>query len=299
MQNISAPKSEASSIKKLYTTANALDSPFVFKIPVFQNMPVEACPNPTSSTNVVLQPPAGFTDTTIFIDGIAYPGEVRNGRIIAKAADNQAKSAVIYQYNEAGVPVDMYVWTLEYGNGHYTVTPQPQLQNLMTHNGFSIRITGKSGIRMKTGILASVRDALTTTGIEGYTLKEYGTLIMNKANISQYPMILGGEKIMKGMAYGMEENGTLKDSIYETVAGRHRYTAVLVGLPVEQYKTEFAFRGYMTLVKNGVETTIYGPTMARSIYSLSQQLIGMGIYTPGSNADVFLRQIVSDADALP
>ncbi len=39
MQNIQAPASEASSTKKMYTNAGTLDSAFVFKIPVYNNMP--------------------------------------------------------------------------------------------------------------------------------------------------------------------------------------------------------------------------------------------------------------------
>ena len=41
MQNIQAPASEASSTKKMYAGAERLDSGFVFKIPVFKNMPGE------------------------------------------------------------------------------------------------------------------------------------------------------------------------------------------------------------------------------------------------------------------
>ncbi len=52
MQNISAPTTEAKNVKKLYAEANALDSSFVFKIPVYKNMPETACPMPTPPTNV-------------------------------------------------------------------------------------------------------------------------------------------------------------------------------------------------------------------------------------------------------
>ena len=49
MQNISAPTSEALSMKKLYESAGALENTFVFKIPVYENMPASPCPMPTSS----------------------------------------------------------------------------------------------------------------------------------------------------------------------------------------------------------------------------------------------------------
>ena len=88
------------------------------------------------------------------------------------------------------------------------------------------------------------------------------------------------------------------DTIYEKVDGRYRYTAVFVGLPVEQYKTEFAFRGYITLTKDGQDITLYGPVMAKSIYGLSRQLLDMGLYPEGSETASFLQQLVNDADAL-
>ena len=66
MQNISAPTSEALSIKKLYAGAGALESPFVFNIPVYENMPGQACTAPTVSTNVVLALPEGYSDKSIW-----------------------------------------------------------------------------------------------------------------------------------------------------------------------------------------------------------------------------------------
>ena len=229
MQNIAAPTSEALSMKKLYESAGALENTFVFKIPVYENMPASPCPMPTSSTNVVLQVPSGYDASTIYVDGIAYTPQVRNNRRIVKLPNGNAQSAVVYRYNENGAPIGMYVWTLEYRNNAYVATEQPGLTDLLTYHGFSIRITGKAGIRFKTGISADLRNTLLTGGVNGYYLKEYGTLVMNNANRNTYPMIKGGEKVISGLAYGTDSNGAHQDSIYETVDGRYRYTSVLVG----------------------------------------------------------------------
>ena len=298
MQNISAPTSEALSIKKLYAGAGALESPFVFNIPVYENMPGQACTAPTVSTNVVLALPEGYSDKSIWLDGVAYQGEFRNGRLIAEAPDGNAKTAVVYRYNSSGVPSGMYVWSLDYNGATYTATPVPELQDLLTYHGFSIRITGKSGIRYKTGISTELRGKLTTTGAGGYTLKEYGTLIMNNANREKYHMVKGGAKVTSGMSYGRDSSGNLKDVVFETVDGRYRFTSVLVGLPVEQYKTEYAFRGYAVLSKNGKDVTVYGPVRASSIYTLAQLLLERGSYQPGTDAYKFLEKLISDADAL-
>lgn len=297
MQNISAPTTEALNIKKLYESAGSMNNTFVFNIPVFQNMPDTPCAAPTSSTNVALTIPSGYTDTTVWLDGVPYTATKRNGQYIVSAPDSAAKTAVVYQYS-GSVPVGMYLWTLEYQNNAYAVTAQPELANLLTYHGFSIRVTGKSGIRFKTGISADLRRRLTSTGVGGYTLKEYGTLIMNNANRGSYPMVLGGEKVLSGMAYGVNASGAMEDKVYETVDGRYRYTSVLVGLPVDQYKTEYAFRGYVILERGGNRITVYGPVVAKSIYSLADQLLKGGSYAEGTQVYKFLKKLMSDADAL-
>lgn len=297
MQNISAPTSEAKSVKRLYESTGSLDNTFVFKIPVYSNMPAWACGMPTASTNVVLQIPAGY-DATVWLDGVQYASVSRNGRNIVTAPDGNVKSAVVYRYDGAGVPVGMYVWTLDYVNNAYRVTEQPELTDLLSYHGFSIRLTGKSGIRFMSGISPDLKYRLAGEGVNGYRLKEYGTLAMNNANRGAYPMIKGGEKVAGGLAYGIDANGQLADHIFETVDGRQRFTSVLVGLPADQYKVEFAFRGYVVLEKDGRETILYGPVRARSIYSLAEQFLNMGTYPEGSKADIYLRQLIADANAV-
>lgn len=300
MQNISAPTTEALSIKRLYESANSLDSTFVFKIPVYENMPPEACSEPgavTETFDITLNMPAGYSDSTVWLDGVAYQGKVNGGNVTVTAKDKTAQTAVLYKYNDSGVPTGMYVWSLGYSNGAYTATAEPGLENLLTYHGFSIRITGKSGIRFKTGISAELRKQLAASGVNGYKLQEYGTLVMNNANRQQYPMVKGGTKVQSGMAYGSDGNGNFMDVVYETVDGRYRYTSVLVGMPAAQYKTEFAFRGYIVLEKNGKAVTLYGPPVAKSIYSLAQQLLQNGSYQEGTEVYEFLQKLISDGDA--
>ena len=329
MQNISAPTSEAASVFRLYSSANALGNSFVFRIPVYENMPGEPdptpvptptptvtpaptatptatptptptpapTPTPVPSTKITLEIPEGYDDTTVYIDGIKYAVQAEKGAVTLELPDETAGSATVMRYNTKGVPVGMYVWTLEYNDYAYEVTAQPELTDLLTYHGFSIRITDKSGIRFKTGISADLRKKLLQTdGVDGYRLKEYGTLIMTDANRKTYPMVVGGQKVLQGMAYGTDASGTFKDSIYETVDNRYRYTSVLVGMPASQYKVDYAFRGYVTLTKDGQDITIYGPTVAKNIYSLAEQLLRMKIYEEGSDADLYLRKLIQDAD---
>ena len=216
-------------------------------------MPEKACEkpaekpteNPPVSYTISLTPPEGYSDATIYVDGVEWAATVSGGDSYwVDVSHGDASTAVMYQYNEKNVPVGMHVWELNHDGKQYQATEVPELNDLLSYHGFSIRITGKSGIRFKTGISAEVRDKLLSPeGAGGYQLKEYGTLVMINAIRDQYPLIKGGEKVVSGLSYGINENGVLEDKIFETVDGRHRFTSVLVGLPVNRYKTDFAFRG--------------------------------------------------------
>ncbi len=299
MQNVCAPTSEAKNVRKVYSEAGSLEKPFVFKIPVYNNMPQENSPEPEVSYTVSLTAPEGYNDPTVYIDGVAVAATVENGQYVVDVSDGDSATAVMYQYNEKNIPVGMHVWELAHDGKGYEATEVPELNDLLTYHGFSIRITGKSGIRFKTGISKEVREKLLSAeGAGGYTLKEYGTLVMNNANRDKYPMIKGGEKVKSGLSYGMNESDILEDKIFETIDGRHRFTAVLVGLPVNQYKTEFAFRGYAILTKGGKDITLYGPVVARSIYNLAERLLNTGYYKEGSSAYLFMQQLIKDADSL-
>jgi len=54
MQNIEAPYYEASSIYKAYQKAGVLERRFVFKIPVYENMPASACAQPEKTDTITL-----------------------------------------------------------------------------------------------------------------------------------------------------------------------------------------------------------------------------------------------------
>ncbi len=296
MQAIMAPANEGKFIRGLYADAGALDNTFVFKIPVYNNMPAAACPMPKASYDVNIPIRANYTDNQIYLDGVPYTAQTNNGNYTVTAPNGHAKTAVMYRYQN-NIPVGMYVWTLTYRNGSYTATPRPEFENLLTYHGFSIRITGRAGIRFKTGLNKNTRaNLLSSGGLSGYRLKEYGTLVMSDENRAQYPFILGGTKVSKGVSYGTGSNGQFINAVYELVNNRYRYTSVLIGLPPEQYKTAFAFRGYIRLTdKSGQNVTIYGPPVARSIYSIAEQVLTDKDYPDGSASNDFLQKIIDDA----
>ena len=54
MQNLQAPYSESQNIRKAYANAGALENTFVFKIPVYNNMPSSACAKPDTTDKIAL-----------------------------------------------------------------------------------------------------------------------------------------------------------------------------------------------------------------------------------------------------
>ncbi|MCQ2538808.1 MAG: hypothetical protein MJ114_00010 [Acetatifactor sp.] len=307
MQNISAPTTEGAKIYKLYESAGALESTFVFKIPVYENMPAEACGEPKPETpeppveslDIQVTIPQGYGETSLWLDGVEYTGKAAEGKITVTAPDKEAKTVVMYKYNASNVPTGMYVWSLKYENNAYTVTAEPELEDLLSYEGFSIRITGRSGIRFFTGIDVDLRGQLTSeSGASGYKLKEYGTLVMEDSLRAKAPMIKGGNNVQSGMVYGKDAAGNLTDLVFETVNNRYHFVSVLVGLPASYYKTDLAFRGYIILEKEGKDVTLYGPAVARNIYQLADRFLQMGLYQEGSSAYNFLVQLKQDADAL-
>ena len=54
MQNIAAPSSESVSVRNAYASAGSVNNPFVFRIPVYDNMPAGPCAQPVNLKSVTL-----------------------------------------------------------------------------------------------------------------------------------------------------------------------------------------------------------------------------------------------------
>ncbi|HWQ58191.1 MAG TPA: SpoIID/LytB domain-containing protein, partial [Clostridia bacterium] len=135
--------------------------------------------------------PAGYADTKLWVDGVVYQGTAANGVLTATVYTNAATNAVMYLYNSAGTPTGMSVWLLSLSDGAYAATKVDGLTDLLSYHGFSARITGQSGIRFKSGIAESMRNALLDAGVAGYRLVEYGTVCLQYPQYyDSYPFIL-------------------------------------------------------------------------------------------------------------
>ena len=290
MTNIMAPRSESILVFNTYNNSGALGNPFVFKIPVYLNMPEAPSFLPTNSFDIALIPPLGYNSVRIFLDGVEFPANRIHGQYVVNPGVSTKTTAVMHNYDANGIPVGMFVWRLSHSNGAYTATAVPGLQDLITYHGFSIRILGNSGIRFHSGIDLGTRNALLSTGIDGFTLREYGTIVMNNNDSGTFPLVRGGQRTAGGISFG---HGV--DALFAIQNNRGIFTSVLVNLPPSQFKTEFLFRGYVVLVRNGVEHVFYGPPVSRSIYTVANQVLQAGQFPVSSEGDAFIRRLIEDA----
>lgn len=222
----------------------------------------------------------GLEGLTVYIDGVAYSGEdrVKGEKVSITLPNGKARTAVIYTWNKTGDDVDphekyptaMYVWMLSQEDGMYVSTRVSALDNILAYAGSSIRIAGKKGIRMITGVTETAKKGLTgSKGFEGYTLVEYGTIVAWVEDLKGADLVLSTPGVKGGQAYS---KAAKKDAVYKKTNGRVQYTNVLVGFTEEQCKPDLAMRPYMILEDaEGNQYILYGGTVERSIGYIAYQ----------------------------
>lgn len=244
---------------------------------------------------LTLTPPAGYEDHTIYVDGVEHTAQKTGGSYRVELPDTLGKTAVMYSYNDKNVPVGMYVWKLEWQGEICKAVPMPGLQDLLSYHGFSIRVQSPAGIRFKSGIDESLKRRLITGGVDGCVLKEYGTLFITNENRDKYPFIKGGTKVGGGRAY-WTENGKVNDKVFETVAGRNRFTSVLINLAPNMYAKDISFRAYAVMDCGGQEIIIYGPPVYRSVYTVAKQVQAKGEFKVGSSGYKYVQGIIDSVE---
>lgn len=252
--------------------------------------------NGIATYTVSVTPPSGYSDTVLWVDGIAYEGTLSGTTLSATIYTDAATNAVMYYYNASATPKGMSVWLLSYSNGSYTAKLVPGFNDLLLYHGFSARIRGESGIRFKSSIAEGTRNTLLTDGIEGYKLVEYGTVSFH------FPQYYGSYAFIKcddgtlptgyGKSY-FTSKGTLYDFITETVDGRIRFASVRTGLMQEDYDTVYPFRAYITLSNATQTLNIYGPPMSRDVYTIAKYYMDRQDYTNDSEEGIYLNAIIN------
>ncbi|SFB03299.1 Listeria/Bacterioides repeat-containing protein, partial [Acetitomaculum ruminis DSM 5522] len=128
MQNIFAPMSEGASEKKAYMNTGSINNTFVFKIPVYNNMPSSASPKPTENTyNLKFDRNGGDPDTSKYYMYWVYG--LKYGTTYKVAKCNYVKSG----YDFAG-------WNTKADGSGTAVADQGSFKNLTKTNGATVTL---------------------------------------------------------------------------------------------------------------------------------------------------------------
>ena len=234
-------------------------------------------------------------ESVVWIDGApCYVQKDASGKPYLILPEHCTPILVTYSFNtgsgdrHAQYPTGMQVYRIVTTESGMTVEHIPELDNLLQYSGSSIRITGKKGIRMITSINQATRNALTGSGLAGFTLLEYGTALCRSSVLEGgAPLVLETAGVKSNYAYLKD----VADPVFKYTGGLIQYTNVLVGFTDEDCKEDIAMRPYIKLQdESGEVVTIYGGTVYRSIGYIAYQ--NRNAFKPGSEAYNYVWNII-------
>ena len=212
--------------------------------------------------------------------GTAYiPLPEEKGRVVTRYAYGENADGQAY-------PAHMQVWLLEQQVEGYVLQPMEQLADILVYRGASIRIRGNKGIRLITGVPEDKKETLIQSGIDGWKLLEYGTLVAWDTEHPAGELLLDKKYSHSAVAYRRGK----ADPIFRSKDGLCEYTNVLVNLTDEKCVPQLAMRPYMKLEKEGETLVLYGGTVTRSIGYIASQ--NRNAFAPGTAAYAYLWHII-------
>ncbi len=259
----------------------------------------------TGTVTFTVEIPANYLDvtnkpefdgkTTVTVDGAEYPIEEMNGTRYVNLPET-GDLLTIYSFKDGtptgshtNYPTGMQVFRITRQEGGAKAEEITEFANLLNYAGCSIRISGKQGIRMITGISQTKRSALKSAqGLAGYTLEEYGTVV-------QWADTLGSNTL--NLDTSDKQNYAYKkgkaDPIFSRANGMIQYTNVLVGFSLEDCAKDLVMRPYIKLkdMTTGEIVTLYGGSVCRSIGYVAKQ--NENTYKPGSSGYKYVHKIIN------
>ena len=230
----------------------------------------------------------------VTVNGRTYPIGTDGGRYVNLPETGDILQRFTYRsgtYSAAheNYPTGMTAYRILRQEGGAKLEPIDGLDNLLIYAGCSIRISGKQGIRMITGITQDNKKALTgKAGLSGYTLEEYGTVV-------QWADTLGSNTL--NLDNSNKQNYAYKkgkaDPIFSRANGMIQYTNVLVGFSLEDCAKDLILRPYIKLkdMTTGEIVTLYGGCVSRSIGYVAKQ--NADTYKPGSSGYKYVHKIIA------
>lgn len=212
--------------------------------------------------------------------GTTYiPLPEEKGRVVTRYAYGENADGQAY-------PAHMQVWLLEQQVEGYVLQHMEQLADILVYRGASIRIRGNKGIRLITGVPEDKKETLIQSGIDGWKLLEYGTLVAWDTEHPAGELLLDKKYSHSAVAYRRGK----ADPIFRSKDGLCEYTNVLVNLTDEKCVPQLAMRSYMTLEREGETLVLYGGTVTRSIGYIASQ--NRNAFAPGTAAYAYLWHII-------
>ena len=232
--------------------------------------------------------------TTVTVDGKEYPIEEMGGERYVNLPET-GDLLTIYSFKDGtptgshtNYPMGMQVFRITRQEGGAKAEEITEFANLLNYAGCSIRISGKQGIRMITGIDQDVKKSLVSkAGLAGYTLEEYGTVV-------QWADTLGSNTL--NLDNSNKQNYAYKkgkaDPIFSRANGMIQYTNVLVGFSLEDCAKDLVLRPYIKLkdMTTGETVTLYGGSVCRSIGYIAKQ--NENTYKPGTAGYKYVHKII-------
>ena len=229
----------------------------------------------------------GGDQGTVWIDGEKEPINTSGGSHILLPEEAEFLTTYTYTQNGEGndYPIGMRVYRFHRKDTGVTLEEITEFENLLNYAGCSIRISGKQGIRMITGITQDNKKALTSkAGLAGYTLEEYGTVVMRG---------VGTPTLANSQSQNYAYKKGKADPIFSRANGMIQYTNVLVGFSLDDCKDTLTLRPYIILkdIATGETVTLYGGCVCRSIYQVAQQ--NENTYRPGTAGYKYIHEILN------
>ena len=234
-------------------------------------------------------------DENVTVNGRIYPIGTDGGRYVNLPETGDILQRFTYlngTYSAAheNYPTGMTSYRIIRQEGGAKLERIDGLDDLLIYSGCSIRISGKQGIRMITGITQGNKKALTSkAGLSGYTLEEYGTLICWNTDVPS------GDDFSLDMSCARSNYAYLKgkaDPVFAKQDGKMLYTNVLVGFSLEDCAKDLILRPYIKLkdMTTGETVTLYGGSVCRSIGYIAKQ--NENTYKPGSSGYKYVHKII-------
>lgn len=254
----------------------------------------------TGTVTFTVEIPANYLDvtgkpefdgkTTVTVDGKEYPIEEMNGTRYVNLPET-GDLLTIYSFKDGtptgaytNYPIGMQVFRITRQEGGAKAEEITEFANFLNYAGCSIRLTGTKGIRMITGIGENARTALTgARGLGGYTLEEYGTVVMRG---------VGTPTLENSKSHNFAYKKGKADPIFSRANGMIQYTNVLVGFSLEDCKDTLTLRPYIKLkdMTTGETVTLYGGCVSRSIGYIAKQ--NENTYKPGTAGYKYIHEII-------